>query len=73
MLRDARRHQRAQSLREYLAALQSHAKKTGSMTPAQAQRIQWGFDKADWLDPVINRIDPIMDAPKPDEPRYWSY
>lgn len=73
MLRDARRHQRAQSLREYLTALQSHAEKTGSMTPAQAQRIQWGFDKADWLDPVINRIDPILDAPEPERPHYWSY
>jgi hypothetical protein len=33
--------------------------------------LEWVRAKADWLDPLIQVSDPILDAPEPKRPSYW--
>jgi hypothetical protein len=30
-----------------------------------------GQAKADWIDPLVRRSDPILDAPEPEAPSFW--
>jgi hypothetical protein len=29
--------------------------------------------KADWVDPLVRRSDPILDTPEPEAPSYWRF
>lgn len=58
----ARRWQEAQLIRAYLDELQQGAQSSeGGLSDAQIDYLRWGRAKADWLDPLINEPDPILD------------
>ena len=42
-------------------------------TPERQQWLEWAKAKADWLDPLVRRSDPILDAQKPAAPSYWRF
>jgi hypothetical protein len=73
LFRDASRLQRANRLREFIAAVEYRAREDGELTPEKRQWIEWARAKADWLDPLVRRRDPILDAPEPEAPSYWRY
>jgi hypothetical protein len=43
------------------------------MTVEKQQWIEWARAKADWIDPLVRRSDPILDAPYPKAPSSWHY
>jgi hypothetical protein len=73
LFRDASRLQRANRLREFIAAVEDRARQDGELTLEKQQWIEWARAKADWLDPLIRRSDPILGAPEPEAPSYWQY
>ena len=73
LFRDASRLQRAKRLREFIAAVEDRARQDGALTPEKQQWIEWARAKADWLDPLVRRSDPILDAPEPEAPSYWQF
>lgn len=73
LFRDARRLQRANRLREFIAAVEDHARQAGELTAEKQQWIAWASAKADWVDPLVRRSDPILDTPEPEAPSYWRF
>jgi len=73
LFRDVSRLQRANRLREFIAAVEDRAHHDGDLTPEKQQWIEWARAKADWLDPLVRRSDPILDAPEPEAPSYWQH
>ncbi len=73
LFRDASRLQRANRLREFIAAVEDRARHDDELTPEKQQWLEWAKAKADWLDPLVRRSDPILDAPEPQAPSYWSF
>ena len=73
LFRDASRLQRANRLREFIAAVEDRARREGELTPEKRQWIAWASTKADWIDPLAKRNDPILDAPEPQQPSYWRF
>lgn len=49
-------------IRQYIEAVKQKAINTNNLTPEKQEWINWATDKADWLDPLINRPDEILDA-----------
>jgi len=49
-------------IRQYIEASKQKAIDTNSLTPEKQEWINWATDKADWLDPLINKPDEILDA-----------
>jgi len=43
------------------------------LTPEKQQWLEWAKTKVDWLDPLVRRSDPILDAPEPEAPSYWRF
>ena len=73
LFRDASRLQRANRLREFIAAVEDRARHDDELTPEKQQWLEWAKAKADWLDPLVRRSDPILDAPEPEAPSYWRF
>ena len=73
LFRDASRLQRANRLREFITAVEDRAHHDGELTPEKQQWIEWAKAKADWIDPLVRRSDPILDTPEPQRPSYWSW
>ena len=71
LLRDAVRLQRANRLREFISAVGEQARQNGDMSSEKHQWIAWAQAKADWLDPLVQRSDPLLDGPEPEPPRFW--
>ena len=44
---------------------------SGGLFQEQLDWLAWVRAKADWLDPLIQVSDPILDAPEPKRPGYW--
>jgi hypothetical protein len=55
-------HNKTLLIRQYIEAEKQHAINTNSLTPEKQEWIKWATDKADWLDPLINKRDDILDA-----------
>lgn len=72
LFHDASRLQRTNRLREFIAAVEDRARHGGELAPEKQQWIEWAKAKADWLDPLVRRSDPILDAPEPEAPSYWQ-
>ena len=72
LFRDASSLQRANRLREFITAVEDRARECGELTPEKQAWIQWARAKADWIDPLVRVSDPILDAPEPKAPSYWS-
>lgn len=70
---DASRLQRANRLREFIAAVEDRARHDDKLTPEKQQWLEWAKAKADWFDPLVRRSDPILDAPEPAAPSYWRF
>lgn len=49
-------------IRQYIEAVKQKAINTNSLTPEKQEWINWANDKADWVDPLINKTDEILDA-----------
>ncbi|MEQ1770461.1 MAG: hypothetical protein ABL879_11535 [Devosia sp.] len=73
LMRDASRLQRANRLRDFIAAVEDRARQDGDLTPEKRQWIAWAEAKAAWLDPLVRCSDPILDAPEPEAPSYWQF
>lgn len=63
--------ERATRLRAYIEAVERQALNNGGATAAVVEWAAWARAKADWLDPLIDVCDPILDAPQPKRPGYW--
>ena len=73
LLRDTNRLQRADRLREFIPAVEDRGIQNSDLTPGKQQRIELANAKADWLDPLVRRADPILDTPEPDAPDFWKF
>jgi len=71
--RHASRLQRTNCLREFIAAVEDRARHDDEFTPKKQQWLEWAKAKAGWLDPLVRRGDPILDAPEPEAPSYWRF
>nr|WP_315174945.1 hypothetical protein [uncultured Flavobacterium sp.] len=49
-------------IRQYIEAVKQEAINTNNLTPEKQEWINWATDKADWIDPLINKPDEILDA-----------
>ncbi len=77
LVRDASRHRRANALRSYIGAFEANAVVRGELDADAMDWIAWARAKADWVDPLINVSDPLLDAPEPQRvgvfySRTWS-
>lgn len=70
---DAGRRQRANRLRELITTVEDRTLQNGDLTPEKQQWIEWVNAKADWIDPLIRRADPILDAPEPEASDFWKF
>lgn len=66
--KDFRRSQRIQA---YVQAIEESALAAGNMPRELENWIVWAKQKADWLNPVNQISDLILDAPPPKRPGYW--
>lgn len=61
LLFQSQRLQVAKSLRQYIAALEGqHTTDESHITPDSSSQLQWMHDKLDFIDPFINKDDPIL-------------
>lgn len=63
--------ERAVRLRMFADKVEAEALQAGGLSPSQVEWLAWARAKADWLDPLIQVSDPILDAPEPTRPGYW--
>lgn len=59
--REAKRWKRAERLRDYLRAMSNAAATSDPQSAEKRALIEWGNAKADWLDPLVDRPDEILD------------
>jgi len=62
--------ERAARLRDYAAAVEREAAAAGGPSAEQVNWLSWARAKADWLDPLVQVSDPILDAPEPKQPGF---
>lgn len=55
-------YNKALLIRNYIDAEKQHAINTNNLTQEKQEWINWATDKADWLDPLINKPDEILDT-----------
>ncbi|TCS35641.1 hypothetical protein EDC30_110110 [Paucimonas lemoignei] len=63
--------ERARRIRRFVAAAEQKSLAEGRATPEQQEWMAWALAKADWLDPLVQVSDPILDAPEPKRPGYY--
>lgn len=63
--------ERASRLRAYANAVEEQARAAGEASSELSGWLAWARAKADWLDPLIQVSDQILDAPEPKRPGYW--
>ncbi|RJG04441.1 hypothetical protein D3878_14555 [Noviherbaspirillum sedimenti] len=68
---DAINWERAARLRGYIAAREQKLITDMGARPEHADWIAWALAKADWLDPMMQVCDTILDAPEPKRPGYY--
>jgi hypothetical protein len=68
---DAGNWEQAKRLRDYVNVVEHSARADGVLSSDLVSWITWARAKADWLDPLIQVSDPILDAPEPKKPGYW--
>ncbi|MFC6877716.1 hypothetical protein ACFQZF_08315 [Flavobacterium myungsuense] len=49
-------------IRQYIEAVQQKAINANNLTPEKQEWINWANDKADWVDPLINKPNDILDS-----------
>lgn len=73
LVRDSARLQRAARVRDFIGAVEDRAGQDGNYTAEKQQWVAWVRAKADWLDPLMRRTDPILDTPEPERPNAWRF
>jgi len=71
---DASNFDRAKRLRAYADQVEQHARVTpDGITQKIKEWLDWARAKADWIDPLVEVSDRVLDAPKPRNPDryYW--
>lgn len=64
----------ARQIREYVDAVEASLAVRGAPSRQDLEWLDWARSKADWVDPLINVSDVILDAPEPAKPGYcWSW
>lgn len=63
--------ERATRLRSFADAVETAARLVGDLSADKVTWLAWARAKADWLDPLIQVSDPILDAPEPKRPGYY--
>lgn len=63
--------ERANRLRAYIEAVERQASSSEELTKDLLEWVAWARAKANWLDPLIEVCDTILDAPQPERPGYW--
>lgn len=63
--------ERAAKLRVFATAVEESARSNGTLTAEKIEWLAWARAKADWLDPLVELSDVILDAPEPKKPNYW--
>lgn len=63
--------ERAARLRNYADAAERQAIAAGGVSAEHADWLAWARAKADWLDPLVQVSDLILDAPEPKRPGFW--
>ena len=58
----SKQYNQSRLVREYIKAEYERAVDKNNLTPEKIEWIKWANDKADWLDPLINKTDDILDA-----------
>lgn len=64
--------ERAERLRKLADTAEKRARSYGGISHELKDWLEWVRAKADWLDPFVLVSDPILDAPEPKAPGYWS-
>ncbi len=68
---EAQNYKRASRLRVYADAVEQNALASPDrLTEETRNWLAWARAKADWLDPLVQVSDPILDAPEPKKPGY---
>ncbi len=67
----ANNFERSRRILAYVLAVERQAQDSGSMTSELESWIAWAKQKAEWLNPVNEISDLILDAPLPDRHGYW--
>lgn len=73
LIRMASQYRRANTLRQFLLSFEQNAIASGGLSEGDREWIGWARSKADWVDPLIDVSDRILDAPKPIRPNYWDF
>ena len=65
----------ANRLREFISAARCEhcAPQEGELIPEKQQWFAWASAKADRIDPLVQRVDPILDTPELQSPSYWRW
>lgn len=58
----SKQYNQALIIREYIKAEHENAVSKNNLTPEKLEWIKWANDKANWLDPLINKVDDILDT-----------
>lgn len=58
----SKQYDQALLIREYIKAEHQNAISTNNLTNEKLEFLKWANDKADWLDPLVNKHDEILDA-----------
>ena len=61
LFRQANLLHKANILREYVKAVEAHARNTEEISVELKDWIAWATDKIDWFDPLIHKDDPVLD------------
>jgi len=72
-LADARCWREAQSFREYISQIKARAIAMDALTDELKAWIDWANRKADWLDPLVNSPDALLDGHEPSSLLPLSY
>ncbi len=58
----SKQYNQALLIREYIKAEHQNAISNNNLTAEKLEWLNWANDKADWLDPLVNKQDKILDA-----------
>jgi hypothetical protein len=67
--RESSRWRLACQIRDYVAAAEQAAETSGLLTKERQEWLAWARAKADWLDPMVEVCDIVLDAPMPQQ--WW--
>lgn len=71
LVHDANQFAAATTLRNFIEAVEQTAAQGEFTAGGSVEWIAWAKQKANWLDPLCQVSDSILDAPEPEKPGYW--